>query len=46
MVTGLRAKGWGSTMLRAKERIMVRTGVAEGIFWCLCLYELTVMSMS
>lgn len=30
-VTGLRAKGWGSVMLRAQVRIMVRTGVAEGI---------------
>jgi hypothetical protein len=31
METGLRAKGWGSTMPRAKVRIMVRMGVAEGI---------------
>jgi hypothetical protein len=38
MVTGLRAKGWGSTMLRAKVRNMARMGVGEGIltkalFW-------------
>jgi hypothetical protein len=32
IVTGLRAKGWGSTMLRESERSMVRIGVAEGIF--------------
>jgi hypothetical protein len=31
METGLRAKGWGSTMLRATERNMARTWVAEGI---------------
>jgi hypothetical protein len=41
MVTGLRAKGWGSTMLRERERSMVRMGVADGmfgvvlvLFWC------------
>jgi len=28
---GLRAKGWGSTMLRVRVRSMARIGVAEGI---------------